>query len=202
MFFVPVAVVLTQDYLVVGKEPNYAGTVRLVGEGKLEQTFVSKVDNLSGLAIKFKNPTLRSNDIVTTDLLYNGETLRTVSLSGVNFPDDGFVKIFFEPIFESKGKEFVVRIFFKNENPSNALEVVLTNENFYHDGELFIDGERSYFNLSFLQINKIFPKSMFFRQIFLDFVSKLGKDKGFIIFYSCVISFLAILYLVYWKKDK
>ena len=78
-------------------QPSLEGTEKIYGEKRLLQSFISLRDNLSGIGVSIKNPSLANKQDLKMEIFDgSGKILRSVKLNGRNIGDGNYVKIMFE----------------------------------------------------------------------------------------------------------
>lgn len=92
------------------------------------QYFVSKNPNLTAIGTSIRNPNLNNRtDIILTLYDKEGVAVRSATLNGFNVEDGGFVKFVFDPISDSKDKEYSFNISSPGAGPEETIEVFILN---------------------------------------------------------------------------
>lgn len=112
VFIVPGILALFIKMVPYNDQPGYDVDHRLsvYFTHKVSQKFTSQEDNLAAIGITLGNPNLKNKKEVKLDLFSEDTLVRTSSLSGLNIPDGGYVRFEFNPVTDSKGKEYVFTI--------------------------------------------------------------------------------------------
>lgn len=113
VLFFPVLSLLLVKMVPGNDQPGFSGHVTKVVYGKIvaTQTFVSIRNNLTAVGLSIKNPSNANNKSVFVQILDgNNNLLRTGELNGYSIQDGTFVKFVFEPIVDSKNKEYTFKI--------------------------------------------------------------------------------------------
>lgn len=154
------------------------------------QEFVSPLDNLHKVEVMFEVPAAEHPQplLVTIIDVETGEQLREVSGIAEVGAKDSFIEFEFEPITDSKDKmyELVIgpEIFYDVPEGlppitiDQPVQLKFTSDNYYQQGELYINGEASGGDLvfrTFHQIEESYPQF-----VWNSFVSKLQIDPAFI----------------------
>lgn len=128
-------------------QPGYGiyGSVKIYGDHSFRQTFISKNENLAAIGTTIKNPMLENKQDVIFNLYSGGNLIRTSTISGLNIEDGEFVKFIFDPISDSKGKEYLFTISSPSAGEKEILELFLvppTEEilSYVYDEEVFSGG--------------------------------------------------------------
>lgn len=183
-------------FIPVGIQPPLTTTKRIYEAIILSQQFVALEDNLAGIGVSLKNPRFANKKNVYINILDNqNNIIRKITLNGQNIADGNFDKIFFEPIKDSRNKQFTWSIFSPDSNKDDAIEVFLTNREpfwsleFKENSNLNSSGE----SLSYLTL--YMPKTIeITKRIGSELINNLTKDVTFSIDYSLLILIL-ITYL-------
>jgi hypothetical protein len=126
VFVVPGILASTLKIIPSGDQPGFNSDQRLsiYGQRRVSQRFVSKTENLTAVGTSIRNPNLKNKNKVIFDLYDNNGTLiRTSVLNGQNFQDGDFVKFVFDPIIDSKDKNYSFTLSSPDANPEETIEV-------------------------------------------------------------------------------
>lgn len=112
-----------------GVQPSLGNTVKIYDPLSYFQSFVSPENNLTGIGVSIKNPNFANKKTLSVKLLDERDTvIREVSLNGQNIADGKFVKILFEPILDSRGKQFTWSVSSTESLFTDALEIFITDK--------------------------------------------------------------------------
>lgn len=175
LFVVPVFLSLQLNMIPAHEQPGYGeqGRVSVYGGRKFVQKFISSDINLVAIATTVKNPNLGNKKEVYFHL-YNkdGSLLRTVILNGFNIGDGDFVKFVFEPITDSKGKEYSFSISSPDAIPEEMLELFITSKNDYILDYIYDEDVRSG-GIPMVTFHKPDNRFEVVKQIYFNLFSKL-----------------------------
>ncbi len=169
-------------------QPSLEGTQIIFKDLAVLQSFRPSMDNLSGIGMSIKNPYFRNKKDITFNILSeNKQSLREVTINGLNIPDGDLIKISFDPVPNSKNKQYFLSILSKETTDNEAIEVFLTSKKTAWIGDLNINSEKQDSALSFITYHKssnIFAVSF---EIFTQLLKRLFTDLPFAVFYLIVI---------------
>ena len=201
---IPVILVFGIKYIPSGTQPSLGNTKKIYGEIVLSQSFISEKDNLSGIGVSIKNPNFANKKEARVNI-YDGEEklIRTVALNGQNIADGKFVKILFEPILDSKGKEFSWTFSSPESVFEDALEIFLTNDPPSWSLDLKVSGQVEDGGLSYVTLHKVASHTEVLEMILSGWLNNLVQDKPFFITYSLLIvtSVGTLIYLSSTRKN-
>jgi hypothetical protein len=130
------------DEIIINDNPQLPGMeLQPIGEittgTTIEQSFISKEDNLRAISILFATYKRTFNDesIVFSLLDENDQIIRQTEFLNQQLQDNSFFKIIFEPIKSSKGQFFKIRLTSDAFNGSAATQWVSKNDS-YLEGKL------------------------------------------------------------------
>lgn len=171
-----------------GLQPSLDYTEKIYSTNIVTQVFVAQENRLSGIGVSIKNPNLANKKELSIKVLdMNDQVLRTINKSGKTIADGDFVKIMFEPINDSKDKEY--KLIFESSGSSlgEALEV-------------FIDDSTQ--DVSFVSYYK--PANFFsvFTNIVRGWFSKFSGDTAFFVFYVAMVLIGGMYLLIFNKNSK
>lgn len=124
IFILPVISLLPISYVPGNTQPGFIGrsTKNVYGDITVKQEFVSIKNNLSGIGLSIKNPSnANHNEIFVKVFTENGIELRSTSLNGYSIQDGSFVKFIFDPIVDSKNKNYYFEVSSKDSSDLNAM---------------------------------------------------------------------------------
>ena len=124
VFVVPGVVALLIKIVPYNDQPGYSVDNRksIFFTNVVSQSFNAQEDRLTGIGITVGNPNLKNKkDVVLKLFNAAGSLVRTSTLNGLNIPDGNFTRFLFEPIADSKGKNYT----FTLESPDAREEDVL-----------------------------------------------------------------------------
>lgn len=91
--------------------------------------FTSPLDNLYSISLKLKNKELRNNDSVIFILDSDNKELKKIGFNGYNIGDSSWVRFSFEPILNSKDRNFDFQLISPNTIDQNTLGIHLSDKN-------------------------------------------------------------------------
>lgn len=139
---------LVQRYYYFGPEYNFLETYEnkhivdgIQSDTFFEQSFISDKNNLKGVNIYFSTYQREINTEYVFYLLNDKkEIVRTVPLDVKRINDNQFFPIEFEPIENSKGKQYYFTVKAEGE-VKNPMTIQIADKNIYHDGVLMLNNE-------------------------------------------------------------
>lgn len=129
IFVVPAIFALLLSVVPASEQPGYDDTVKLSIYGKRDivQRFVSVRSNLTAIGTSIKNPNLSNKkDIIFNLYDENGKLLRATTINGRNIQDGEFIKIMFEPVFDSLNKTYTFSLSSPSAGSADEIEVFVT----------------------------------------------------------------------------
>lgn len=122
VFVLPGLLGLFIKYIPYNYQPSLDNVRGIYGIISVSQTFTSQEANLTGVGMTIKNPNLKNKSQFYFRLFSDdGRLVRQVVYSGANVEDGSYVKFLFDPIADSQGKTYIIRL----ENPSAGDEELL-----------------------------------------------------------------------------
>lgn len=109
LFVLPAIMASLIKMIPASDQPGYGdkGRVAIYGVRQFTQHFLSTKENLTAIGTTIKNPNLKNKKDIIFSLYDNSDSLiRTVKLSGFNIGDGDFVKIVFDPVLDSRQKNY------------------------------------------------------------------------------------------------
>jgi hypothetical protein len=137
------------------------------------QEFISPLSNLHKVEVMFAVAAQQHDQILLVKIIDTdtGEVVRQVSQVAAVGARDSFIEFEFEPIQDSKGKQYELvigpEIFYPEQNGEGGatdlppilidqpVQLKFTTDNYYQRGELYIDGEASGGDLVFRSFHQI-----------------------------------------------
>lgn len=195
IFIIPVILVFGIKYIPSGIQPSLGNTKKIYKDINLSQSFISLQDNLGGIGVSIKNPNFANKKKASFQLLDSEKkVIRSVILNGQNIADGKFVKILFEPIQDSKGKEFIWTFSSPESIFEDALEIFLTENPPVWSFDL--DDV-----LSYVTLHKVTKPFEVLKIISSGWINNFVKDTAFCITYTLLL-FSLFGSLIYLKLKK
>ena len=183
-------------------QPSLEGTQGIYKDITVIQYFISELDNLSGFGMSIKNPYFRNKNAIDFKIFSENKTLlRTISLNGSNIVDGDFVRINFLPIPNSKGKKYYFEVTALENESAVSLEIFMTSQAEKWTGGLYVNGNRTAYNFSFITYHRISNPLLVITEIYIQMIKRLFADLAFGLFYSCLIMLLTYNLIIFKKKD-
>lgn len=137
----------------------------IFGIHEVSQVFKAQENNLTAVGISLGNPNLKNKSEVIFSLRdAGGEISREVKISGANIQDGDFIKFNFDPIANSKGKEFIFTLSSSMAGPEEVLNIYFSTQKTTWIGAATYDDKETVDNglpivtyhkpLSYLQVAK------------------------------------------------
>lgn len=183
-------------------QPSLGVTQKVYDDVEVSQRFIASEDNLSTLGMSIKNPNLVNKKEIRLSIYDQDENLvRESVLSGMNIEDGKFVKFKFDPIYDSRNKEYRFVLSALSTQKHEALEVFLTSDNLPGVEKSYIDLEESEYSTSFVPFYK--PKNFFEvgLNIYSQWIGKFLKDTAFAFGYLALVVSMTI-FIIYTTLDR
>lgn len=201
IFFFPAILSAGISYLPERIQPEMEATQRIFGAATLNQEFLSKKSNLAGIGLSIKNPYFRNKK----DLLFSikndkGKTIRSVVHSGKNINDGNFLIIKFDPIIDSKDKNFSFELFSPDSADDDSLEVFISKNPESQGSNFKVNNEYSDWSLAYVTYYKQRNPILNWVEIYKNALLRFSQDTGFFMLYVFLITLaLSILMRGYFK---
>jgi len=152
---------------------------------KIGQTFLANKDNLNIIILDLKNAALKNQQPIYFHLeeTKTARSLREIEISGLNVGDPSSVRLQFDPILDSAGKEYYFYLDSPTSTGEDAIEVYYSSQDLYSEGEMMVNDKSIVGELRFVSYYYPGSKKNVIRETINDFTSRLLADKSFIIFY-------------------
>lgn len=138
-----------KQYIYINTLNSNIGNIENVSE--IRQTFYANEDNLYGIGIifgKYMDEYYSDIEIIISDKQDN--VVATKLINGRNINEGKFTHIYFDEIKESYGQEYNIIINCMERNSDQKVTIYSSNFNDYIYGDLYIDGEKQNFDISFM----------------------------------------------------
>lgn len=175
-------------------QPGLKGTERIYKDHILSQGFLSNSDNLSGVGLSIKNPNFSNkNELVYLIKDSDGNTVRIGSINGRNIPDGDFIVLKFEPVTNSKNRQFYFELSSPTSPENESFEVYFSEEDNFAEQKLKTDGRPTNLNLAYVIYYTQNSQVLVFLNVAELFVSRFFRDTTFFVFYTLLIASTIIL---------
>lgn len=185
------------NYVHVNSLENNLGN--LTNKTVVEQSFVAKDDNLSSIGIIFGKYMNDSDSNVTVTLNENGNEVFKKNINAKKINESKFSYIKFEPIENSKGRTYSVKINVNGNNEERDITIYSSRDNIYEYGSLYVNGIESESDISFAT-----EYSMNLKLAITKTIQEINGSSGVVIVMSIlIITFVNILsYIknVFWSN--
>ncbi|MCM1577245.1 MAG: hypothetical protein NC078_00420 [Ruminococcus sp.] len=133
------------------KVPHEGNTVGAVTENNfVEQTFLSKENGLTRVDLLLGTYGRENTSNVYFELLdQQGTSFFKQTVNAASLKDNSFYTLDFDTVKDSKEKTYTVKITSDAQSGDNAITVWAANNDIYTDGELYLNGYESGFDISF-----------------------------------------------------
>jgi len=184
LFTLPALLSFGIRYLPVEDQPPLGVTKKFYENVAIEDKVTVPYNNFNGIGFSFKNPNLQNKEEIILKIINeNGQLARTITLSGWNIPDGGFVRFMFEPITDSKGRKYDLMLTSPSSRKEEALEVYLS---------------RGSDTAALVTYYKPLSALILIRDIYTNLNMRFWEDRTFALFYFGIIS-LGFGYIVFGK---
>lgn len=202
LMILPAILSIKISFLPDGLQPGLGSTERVSKEFTLDQSFLSKKDNLAGIGLSIKNPYFRNKkDLLVTIKDEGGASVRQVVLNGSNITDGSFLVIKFDPINDSKNKKFSFELSSPSSDGNESLEIFLSKDVSPAGQKLQVNEKFSDLNLAFVPYYKMSNPLLSWLGIYSSLFLRFMEDIVFFVVYAAVIvSIIFILAKGYLKK--
>ncbi len=117
-------------------------TGELTRETLVGQTLTAPEDNLAGIGVMFATFSNRNNtepvELHIRESIQSTQDLRVVTVDPKELGDNQFHQFAFEPIPDSKGKQYFFYLVSPTSSPGNAVTVDVNTQDPYHEGTAYI----------------------------------------------------------------
>ncbi len=138
----------------VYSEGNIVGTI--TAEAPLEQTFVSENNGLSRVEVLLANYGRVNQSNVTIEIIADdGSCVYSSTLAAESIADNSYFPIDFEPIADSKGHTYTIKVLSDTNDPNNAITAWASYNDNYASGALLRNGADAGFDVAFNAIYKV-----------------------------------------------
>lgn len=188
VFLLPGVFSLRIKYLPVSDQPSLDRTEKIYGEKVLKQKFISSENNLTAIGLSIKNPNLLNKDDIDLTLFEGDIVVRSHKLNGANIEDGAFVKFIFDPLLDSKEKEYEFSLSASGAKDATALEPFISSNKPKNTGSLMIgEQEATGSSLSYVSFYKPEGKLLLMSEIYSAWFGRLTRDTAFFIIYLLIL---------------
>lgn len=175
---------------------------QIYGPFVVEQTFSVDKNYLSGLALTIRNPSANKSDLNFKLRDSQGQILRHKSLHGANIPDGDFVKFNFEPITDSKDRQFNLVLESVDSTQEQAFGVYMSKQMSPGFEPIRVKGEVKNGQMAILEYYGYPNKLVQIWAVLSDFSKRFYSDVIFGIIFTVSIIYLisALIYSPYLKR--
>ena len=174
VFLLPVILALGIKYIPYDTQPSLEGVKNIYGKYFISQVFTSQESELMGIAMTIKNPNLKNKQDFFFDLYDgSGNNLREVKLNGMNVEDGSYIKFLFDPIADSKGKEYKVVLTNPSAGPEEVLGIYYTQNRPSWIGTMMFNEEEASGGISLVTYHKPQSKLGVIKSIYFSWLSRL-----------------------------
>lgn len=147
------------------KQTNEGKVLFFYGDKNYSYTFISPEDNLNSVVLKLKNILIKNSEVVKFSLLDKRmQPIRNIDINGSNIPDGDLVRFAFEPISNSKGKEYTIFLSSPKSTEEKSIGIHTDPEN----------------NPVLITYHQTTSKISLISKIYQDFILRVFADKIFI----------------------
>lgn len=199
----PISLTFGIKFIPGGIQPSLGNTKSIYEQFTLSQSFISPKDNLAGIGVSIKNPNFANKKQAFVNIYdSDNRVIRSATLNGQNIADGKFVKIFFDPIYDSGSKKFTWSIASPTSNFDDALQIFLTKNKPEWSLDFKVGEKLTEESLSYVTLHR--PKNLteVAVKVLSSLVNRLVGDKTFFITYFLVILILlgSVIYLSFKKR--
>ena len=203
IILIPISLTFGIKLIPGGVQPSLGNTKSIYEQFTLSQSFISPKDNLAGIGVSIKNPNFANKKQVSVNIHDSEDKIiRSITLNGQNIADGKFVKILFNPIYDSYNRKFTWSISSPTSNFEDALQIFLTTEKPAWSLDLKAGEKLTDESLSYVTLHRPKDLTEVAVQVLLGWGKKLAADSAFFITYLLIISVILgfILYLNFKKR--
>lgn len=175
-------------------QPSLTTTKKIYQEYAYYQSFISPEENLAGIGVSIKNPNFINKKTLYFNLYDDrNKVSRTITLNGQSIADGKFVRIFFEPVRNSKKQMFSWFISSPDSTVDDAMEIFLTDQFPKWSLELKTKSEVFDRNFSYVTLHK--PTSLFdvFNRVLTTWSAHILADSIFFVCWAILVTLLLLL---------
>ena len=149
------------------------------------QEFVSPLDNLHKVEIMFSVPPMERDQALTVEIVdfETQQVLRIANAVANKGVKDSFIEFEFDPILNSKHRKYQLRV--GPEISDQSLQLKVSDADYYQQGDLYIDGQKTEQDLVFRTFHQI--EGSYTSFVADSFVSKIQVDPVFFSFWVVLI---------------
>jgi len=176
---------------------------RIWGENIVGQTIIPGHNNFNILVVNLKNPALKNKKPLIFHLREE-ETesdLRTIKLNGLNIGDPSSIRLQFDPITDSLGKQYYFFFESRASTHEEPIEVYHHDEDVYKNGQMIINGQPKEGDLQFVSYYRALSKKVLIKSFFFQFWERFFFDKIFAVFYCLLLLLMPTISLTIKKKN-
>ncbi len=184
-------------------QPGLGATERIYKDIVLSQEFKSTKNNLAGIGLSIKNPYFRNkSNLILSIKDTSGTLLRSMSINGANIDDGSFLILKFDPLSDSKNKNYYFELSAPGAENSDSLEVFYASNLPAGDKLLQLNGSNNDMSLAYVVYYKQQNPLFSWVDIYAGVFSRMLQDIGFSVFYLLLITgLLLMLSRNYFKKS-
>lgn len=177
VFIVPVIFSMGLKMIPVNTQPGFNYDVRLpiYRDRVFVQKFTAKENDLTAIGMSIRNPNLKNKAGIIFSLQnIDGSLVRSVAISGMNLEDGSYTKFIFNPIPDSRGKEYIFTISSPDAGPEETIELFIIGKDspsgiidYSYIGKTYEGGT------SLVQYVKPVNKVMTIKEVYSNLISRL-----------------------------
>ena len=150
VFVVPGILAVNIKMVPYSSQPGYDVDHRrsIYFTNQVKQSFTSGEDRLTAIATTIGNPNMRNKKDVILNLYEGKDLVRTSTVNGQNIPDGNFVRFVFEPIFDSKDKNYTFTLASPDAREEDVIYVYISpsapnwiGDTIFEDNKVFSEGK-------------------------------------------------------------
>lgn len=170
----PAFLALGLSYIPYGVQPPLDKTKDVFGGNYIKQTFTSQRENLAGVSMTIKNPNLKNKKDIYLHLYdKDNKQIRESKLNGLNIEDGSYVKFLFDPITDSKNKEFSFILISPDSNEEEVLPIFYTERKPDWIGQMQFEKEDHPGGVSFVTLHVPGSKLETIGEIYSNWLGRL-----------------------------
>lgn len=192
VFILPGLLSLGIRYIPGSDQPSLDRSEKIFFGQNISQEFTSPKESLTGIGLSLKNPNLANKrDIILNLEDDKGSTISASVLNGAHIQDGKFVKFIFNPIVDSKNKNYRFVLSSPKSSAVDSLEVFYTVSKI-PNADKFMIAERvsTESAISFVTFHKP-ERVVLLAEIYGGWIDRLIKDSGFFVIYILILAGLS-----------
>lgn len=196
--FLPALLLLGLRDLPANIQPGFTTTIKIYGEKVIEQYFLPRSGNLSGIGLSIKNANLLNKNDLVLEIREGDLLLRKAVVSGYVIPDGDFVKFRFDPVAVNETDQLSFVLSSPHSTSETYFETFLASEEPFGSTSLMYEGETLESDVSYVLLYKPVWRELTL-SVYNELFARLSRDSVFTFLYGLVLT-ATLTYLLLFRK--